>query len=142
MEKNVLKFKTPDIEVTVETGPFEPDGKKLLFMEKSLVKINNKPYYGNYGETPATEIKRVSVVMGKDSVAIPPGAYADLYNLNFTYRDKSGTERTGNALYFSSEGNRMYIYLLSRDNAGSYEVTWVIENKQYLRRVVDYGFTL
>ena len=79
--------------------------------------------------------------MGKDTVIIPPAAYGDLYNLNFTYRDKSGTERTANGVFFSKDNNRMYIYLLSRDATGSYEVTWVIENKKYLRRVVDYGFT-
>jgi hypothetical protein len=26
------------------------------------------------------------------------------------------------------------------DGAGAYEVTWVIQNKKYLRRIVDYGY--
>jgi len=30
--------------------------------------------------------------------------------------------------------------MLSMDDRGSYEVTWVIQDKQYIRRVVDFGF--
>lgn len=139
--KNQMTFKNDTLSVTVTIGPFDPKGRKLQLMEENLVKINGKPFYGGYGETPKTEIKSVVVVLKKDTVQIPPAAYADLFNLNFTYKDKSGTERTGNAVYFSADNKRFYIYLLSRDNTGSYEVTWVIENKVFVRRVLDYGFT-
>jgi len=30
--------------------------------------------------------------------------------------------------------------MLKREAGGSYEVTWVIQNGKYLRRVVDFGF--
>jgi hypothetical protein len=30
--------------------------------------------------------------------------------------------------------------MLNGEGNGRYEVTWVIENKHYLRRVVDWGF--
>jgi len=139
--ENHMNFKGEEIEVSVTIGPFEQKGRKIQLDEENVVKIAGKPYYGNYGNMPETEIKSVLVLAGKDTIQIPPAAYADLYNLNFTYKDKSGTERTANGVYFSKDQKRMYIYLLSRDNTGSYEVTWVIENKQYLRRVVDYGFT-
>lgn len=139
--QNAMSFKSDEIQVAVTLGPFDPKGRKMQLVEENLVKINGKPFYGSYGETPRTEIKSVIVTMGKDTVVIPPAAYADLYNMNFTYRDKSGTERTANAVYFSPDKKRIYIYLLSRDKTGSYEVTWVIENRQYLRRVLDYGFT-
>lgn len=139
--KNSMSFKADDVEVVVTIGPFEERGRKIQKVEDHVVKIGGKPFHGNYGEMPRTEIKSVLVLMGKDTITIPPAAYADLYNLNFTYRDKNGTERTANGVYFSKDGSRMYIYLLSRDDTGSYEVTWIIQNKQYLRRVVDYGFT-
>jgi len=139
--KNFMSFKGDNIEVTVTTGPFAENGRKIQRVEDDVVKIGGKPYYGDYGNLPRTEIKSVLVLMGKDTVVIPPLAYGDLYNLNFTYKDKSGTERTANGVFFSKDEKRMYIYLLSRDATGSYEVTWIIENKQYLRRVVDYGFT-
>jgi len=139
--RNFMSFKGDNIEVSVTTGPFEEKGRKIMRVEDDVVKIAGKPFYGDYGNLPRTEIKTVFVLIGKDTVVIPPAAYGDLYNLNFTYRDKSGTERTANGVFFSKDEKRMYIYLLCRDATGSYEVTWIIDNKQYLRRVVDYGFT-
>jgi hypothetical protein len=35
----------------------------------------------------------------------------------------------------------MYVYMLNRDDTGSYEITWVIQDRKYLRRVLDYGFS-
>lgn len=139
--KNQMSFKNDQVDVQVTVGPFEERGRKIQRIEDHVVKIAGKPYHGDYGNLPETEIKSVLVLVNKDTVVIPPQAYADLYNLNFTYKDKSGTERTANGVFFSKDEKRMYIYLLSRDQTGSYEVTWIIENKQYLRRVVDYGFT-
>lgn len=139
--KSLMSFKADNIEITVTTARFEPTGRKLTTIEDHLVKIDNKPFYGAYGETPVTAIKSITVRINKDTIVIPPAAYGDLYNLNFTYKDKAGTERTANGVYFSADGKRMYIYLLSRDETGSYEVTWIVEDKKYLRRVVDWGFT-
>ncbi len=139
--KNFMSFKGDNVEVSVTIGPFAENGRKIMRVEDDVVKIAGKPYFGDYGNLPRTEIKSVLVLIGKDTIVIPPLAYGDLYNLNFTYRDKSGTERTANGVFFSKDEKRMYIYLLIRDATGSYEVTWIIENKQYLRRVVDYGFT-
>lgn len=140
-DRKSISFRTDNLEVKVTTGPFDPNGKKLMMSEEYLVKINSKPFYGSYGQMPKTEIKEVLVLFGKDTVKIPPVAYNDLYDLNFTYRDKSGVERTGCGIFYSGDGKRIYIYLLSRDTQGSYEVTWVIDNGTYVRRVLDYGFT-
>ncbi len=79
-------------------------------------------------------------MIGKDTIDIPAAAYSDLYNLNLTYLDKSGTQRSANGIYRSKDGYRIYLYLFCKDNTGSYEVTWVLQDKKYLRRVVDYGF--
>jgi hypothetical protein len=136
-----MNFKSPEVEVAIVTSAFSAGNRKMLKSGEYLVKIDNKPFYGSYGQIPNTMISSVMVLVGKDTVAIPPAAYADLYNVNFTYRDKSNVERTANAVYFSADGKRMYIYLLSRDRNGSFEVTWVIEGKTYLRRVLDWGFT-
>lgn len=136
-----LFFHGKDIAVTLTVGPFDKKGKKLLVMEDHLVKINNKAYYGNYGDTPVTEIKRFEVIMEGDTVTIPAAAYADLFNVYFAFIDGSGKVRTSSGLYFSIDGKRLYIYLQNRDRTGSYEVTWIIDSKKYLRRVLDYGMT-
>ena len=104
-----------------------------------IVKIDNKPFYGNYGDMPANHIQSLIVLVDKDTVAIPPAAYTDLCNVNFTYRDKSGTERSNNGIYLSKDKRKIYVYLLNKDGQGGYEVTWVIQDKKFLRRVLDYG---
>jgi hypothetical protein len=112
----------------------------MYYDEKYLVKIDNKPFYGSFGKLPKTTIEKVVVIMNNDTIPVPPTAYADLYNPSFTYRDASGTQRTLNSVYLSNDKRKVYIYMLNKDEAGSYEVTWVIQDKKYLRRVVDYGF--
>jgi hypothetical protein len=107
--------------------------------KKYLTKIDKKAYYGNYGAVPRTQITAINVMVDKDTVAIPPTAYFDLYNPQFTYAEGSN-QKSYNGVYLSPDKRNIYIYMLSRDTNGSYEVTWVIQDKKYLRRVVDYGF--
>jgi len=112
-----------------------------MIQEKHLLRIDNHPYYGgNYGEIPKTTIESVTVVVDKDTVPIPPAAYSDLYDPKFSFSE-SGATRTRNAVYLSADKftHTFYIYMLNIQNGGS-EFTWVIQNKQYLRRVVDFGF--
>jgi hypothetical protein len=139
--EDYITFEGKDIKVIVTRGVFTAGKKKLNYYdEKYLVKIDNKPFYGSFGKLPKTTIDKVIVIMNNDTIPVPPAAYADLYNPSFTYRDASGTQRTLNSVYLSNDKRKVYIYLLNKDEAGSYEVTWVIQDKKYLRRVIDYGF--
>lgn len=136
-----ITFSGANIQVTIKAGTFEASKHKLQFYNKEhLVRIDGKPYYGNYGEMPKNTIANVSVIIDKDSVAIPPAAYADLYEPDFTYRDNTGTVKSYNKVLVSPDKKKVYVYMLARDPFGSYEVTWVIQDKKYLRRVVDFGF--
>ena len=136
-----ITFSGANIQVTVNAGTFDASKHKLQYYAKEhLVRIDGKPYYGNYGQVPRTTIANVTVIIDKDSVAIPPAAYADLYEPDFTYRDNTGTVKSYNKVLISPDKKKVYIYMLARDNLGSYEVTWVIQDKKYLRRVVDFGF--
>lgn len=136
---NFMTFENDDIKVTVKTGVFFPTKHKLMFSEKHLVKIDGKPYYGgNYGEQPHTTIESITVIIGKDTVPVPATAYFDLYDPKFSFNE-SGSTRTRNAVYISTDKHTYYIYMLNVDNGGS-EFTWIIRDKQYLRRVVDWSF--
>jgi hypothetical protein len=136
-----ITFSGANIQVTVNAGTFDASKHKLQYYAKEhLVRIDGKPYYGNYGQVPRTTIANVTVIIDKDSVAIPPAAYADLYEPDFTYRDNTGTVKSYNKVLISPDKKKVYIYMLARDTLGSYEVTWVIQDKKYLRRVVDFGF--
>lgn len=137
---NFISFANDNIQVTISGGKFSPYKHKLgYFEEKYLVKIDSKPFFGNYGKVPKTTIENVSVVIDNDSVSIPATAYSDLYNPIFTVRE-GGVQKSNNKVYLSADGHKMYIYMLKQESGGSYEVTWVIQDKKYLRRVVDFGF--
>lgn len=138
---NFITFSGANIQVTINSGTFDASKHKLQYYNKEhVVRIDGKPYYGKYGEVPQTTIANVIVIIDKDSVAIPPAAYADLYEPDFTYRDNTGTVKSYNKVLISPDKKKVYVYMLARDNLGSYEVTWVIQDKKYLRRVVDFGF--
>lgn len=134
-----ILFEGNGIKAKVKISVFDPAKHKLIFDEKFLVRIDRRPYYGNYGKVPKTFISDISLIIDHDTVLIPAMAYTDLCNLQFTYSDK-GVERTTDAIYKSKDGHRVYLYLFCKDNTGSYEVTWIIQDKKYMRRVLDYGF--
>jgi hypothetical protein len=139
---NFITFEKDNIKVEIKSSPFFPTQHRMDYAEegsKYLVKIDKKAYYGGYGSVPKTEIASITVIMDKDTVAIPATAYFDLYNPSLTYSE-GGNQKSYNGVYLSPDKRKMYIYMLSRDNTGNYEVTWIIQDKQYLRRVVDFGF--
>src|SRR5882724_6349903 len=134
-----MKWEGEDIQVTFRTGVFFQTKHKLNYNEKHLAKIDGRPYYGgNYGEMPKGTIEAITVVVGKDTVAIPPAAYSDLYDPKFSF-NQSGATRTRNGVFISNDKHTFYIYMLNIETGGS-EYTWVIRDKQFLRRVVDFGF--
>ncbi len=135
--KDSIVFEGGGIKAEVKTAPFDPAKHKLNYDEKYLERIDRRPYYGDYGKVPKTEISNVMLIIRGDTIAIPRAAYSDLFNLNFTYLDK-GVERTTDAVYISKVGQRVYLYLYSRNRSGSYEVTWIIQDRRYLRRILDY----
>lgn len=134
-----MTFEGDGIKATITTMPFDPSKHKFIYDEKYVTKIDKKTYHGGYGSMPFKYISNISMTIDGDSVYIPAVAYADLYNTNFTYSDK-GVQRSRNGIYRSKDGHRVYLYIFSKDNAGSYEVTWIIQDKTYFRRVLDYDF--
>jgi hypothetical protein len=136
---NFMIFQSDNIQVTIRTGIFTPAKHKLMMNDQHLLRIDGKPYYGgNYGETPHTTIESLTVLVGKDTVPIPLTAYSDLYEPRFSYNE-GGATRTRNGVFLSNDKHTFYIYMFSIDNGGV-EYTFVIRDKQYLRRVVDFGF--
>ncbi|WEK35975.1 MAG: hypothetical protein P0Y53_00555 [Candidatus Pseudobacter hemicellulosilyticus] len=137
---NFITFEYDSFSVTIKGGVFRPSEHKLqYFDEKYLVKIDNKPFYGSYGSVPQSNIASVTVLIGKDTIAIPQTAIFDLYSPEFTYSGANGSTRTNNGVYLSPDKRTLYIYMLNHETIGKYEVTWIIQDKKYLRRVVDSG---
>jgi len=138
--RNFMKFEGNNIQVMVKAGTFDKLKHKLTYYEeKHLVRIDNKPYYGSFGKVPFTTIESLTVIIDKDTVAIPPVALIDLYNPSYAFTDNAGVAKSFNKVFLSPDKRKIYIYMLNREASGSYEVTWVIQDKKYLRRVVDFG---
>ncbi|CAN5147540.1 hypothetical protein BH09BAC2_BH09BAC2_16910 [soil metagenome] len=136
----VFKLQGGDsIKAAITTTPFVAGKHKMEYDEKWLTKIDRKTYYGGYPDVPKTFISSVTMVVGKDTIAIPPVAYFDLYNLNFTYMDKAGVQRSRSGIFSSKDGKRLYLYLFCKDKTGNYEVTYIIQDKKFVRRVLDFG---
>ncbi len=135
-----ITFEDEGIKATIYISGFDPTKHKLDYDEKTLTRIDRKTYYGAYGAIPESGIKKIEMIVDGDTVIIPPIAYADVYNPKLYYTDKGGVERSANAVYKSKDGHRVYLYLFTKDATGSYEVTWVIQDKKYLRRILNYGF--
>ncbi len=140
MSSNFISFANNNIQVTIKGGVFDPSKHKLgYYDEKYLVKIDNKPYFGDYGKVPNTTIENVTVVIDRDTIPFPATAFSDLYNPIFSVVE-GGVKKSNNKVYLSADGHKVYVYMLKQESGGSYEVTWVIQDKKYLRRVVDFGF--
>jgi hypothetical protein len=143
--KDSIAFEGNGIRVKIRAGIFEPSKHKLGYYtnsennKKYLTKIDGHPFYGDYGKMPKTTIETVTVLFGEDTVAIPKEAYADLFNPIFSYTE-NGVEKYINNVYLSADGRKVYVYMLKREEGGSYEVTWVIQNGKFDRRIVDFGF--
>lgn len=137
---NSITFSKDNIQVKITAAPFDATKHKLAYFEnKHLVKIDNKGYFGDYGKIPKTRIESVTVIIDKDTVALPAVAFSDLYNPIFSYIE-NGVQKSHNTVYLSNDGRKVYVYMLKRETGGSYEATWIIQDKKYLKRVVDFGF--
>lgn len=136
---NLIAFEGNGIHVSIQALPFNPDKHKLNYFEKHLVKIDGKPYYGNYGKVPVTQLQSLTVLVNGDTIPVPAVALADFYDPSFSFKDNSGVQRSQNRVYLSADDHTIYIYLLNRNNGGT-EATWIIRDKKYLQRVLDFGF--
>jgi hypothetical protein len=136
-----ITFEGNNMKIVITSGTFDASKHKLTYYydKKYLVKIDGKPYYGDYGTVPTTTISSVILILNnKDTVALPPAAYADLYHPEFTYSE-GGTIKTHDAVYLSADKHRVYIYMVNNEAIGKYEVTWILQDNKYVGRVIDSG---
>ena len=130
-----------NIRIVIKAGAFDKSKHKiLLYDEKYVTKIDNKPYYGTIGKMPATTIKYIMITVGRDTINIPATAYNDLYDPKFCRPGAEAKTKCNLGVYFSKDNHHMYVYMLNGDGRDGYEVTWIIQDKQYIRRVVDWDF--
>lgn len=138
---NYVLFTDRNVQIKITAVRFDKNKHKLLLYDegKYVIKIDNKPYWGIDGKTPLKEIQSIVVVIGRDTVVIPAAAYNDLFEPKFC-NTLNGKTKCNAAVYLSPDQKRIYIYMLNSDGKNGYEVTWILQDKKYLKRVIDYGF--
>lgn len=140
LSRDSLVIAGDGIYAKVSLASFNPKGHKIQYddeAEKIPIRIDRKTYYGDYGKMPVTSVQSIILTINGDTVHIPQEAYSDLMNMKFSYLN-SGAERTNDGIFISKDHKRIYLYLFSKGNTSSYEVTFIIQDKSYLKRVLDY----
>lgn len=134
-----LVIKAEGLYTKIKLRPFDPKEHKIIYDldEKTPIKIDRRTYYGDYGKMPLTSVATILLIHGGDTLSLPETAYSDLKNMRFSYLN-GGVQRTNSAVYLSKDGKRLYLYLFSKEPRSAYEVTFIFQDKKYLRRVLDY----
>ena len=134
-----VQFSKDNLQVKIISGKFDQSKHKIQYYDNYVARIDNKAFYGINGVMPKKTIESIVAIFGRDTINIPAVAFSDLYEPLFC-GPNNGEIKCNCAAYISNDKRRIYIYMLSSSGKGGYEVTWVLQDKQYLRRVIDYGF--
>ncbi len=135
-----ISFLKDTMLITITTTDFDSIGHKFQYYDdKYLIKIDNKGFWGSGTKKPEKKIESVTAILNKDTICIPAIAFVDLYEPALSYEEE-GKLKSYCRVYQSLDKQNLYIYMLNGEGKNRYEVTWIIQNKQYLRRVVDLGY--
>ena len=79
---------------------------------------------------------------GKYLVEIPKRIFSDINGAQFCQQNsrKNNPISSEYKVFRSKDKRRGYVYMLNGDGTSKYEVTWVIQNSEYLTRVIDCCF--
>lgn len=84
-------------------------------------------------------LKQVFYIHYKAGFALPDSAIIDIANpiLCTEYSKKGKPIASCCKVFQSNDKRRVYIYLIFEQFGKKHEVTWIIQNNKYLRRVID-----
>ena len=141
LNNDAIIFSNDTVVVRITTGTFDPTKHKVTwYADKYAVKLDNHAFWGTENTVPKHTITSIVAIVEADTVVIPAEAFADLYEPHLYYTDSKGSGKTYCNVYRSADRRKYYIYMLNGEGTGRYEVTWIIQDKHYLRRVVDWVF--
>ncbi len=109
--RDSLVIEGEGIYAKVRLEPFDSKSHKIVYDddEKTPIKIDRRPYYGDYGTMPRTSIASIIVVIDGDTAAIPPTAYSDLKNMQFKYFDKARSSQP--TLFLCQKTGKMFTFI-------------------------------
>lgn len=146
----VINFHLKDAYIHVYVSAFDTVGHPLTYSnrrQKVLTKIDGQPFWGTNGELPARKVRDVFFVLHSHLlVDFPPEAFTGIYEPPLCTWDynpvgkivhREALASPNLRLFHSTTTNHHYLYLLNGEGENRYEVTWIVEDGRYLRRVVD-----
>ncbi len=131
------------ISVFIGSTTFFPQMHKLEFNKewKFLYRIDQKPYWGIEGRVPKRKIAGVIVYFEYGYLKLPAGEFRDLFEPNLCRRTSLfGRLVCRSEAFMSEDGRRIYIYMRNGTIPSLYEVTWIIEDGEYIGRGVDFAY--
>ena len=119
------------LEVCTDSSAFFHKGN--LYASEIIVHISSE----NINST--SRIKEVNFFHYKYGITLPDSAISGLYQPKFCSElQNSKSAVSSNCRVFRSEDKRrVYIYMLNGDGNASYEVTWIIKDSKYFKRIID-----
>jgi hypothetical protein len=141
-----------NLHVSIESKPFVVTENKITYIDSAkgwVNEINDLPVWGAEGEIPKNQITEVKFWFHIHwPQELPASAFAGLYEPNFCSEEYHSSGKGKQAkpekqfckVYQSEDKKRVYIYMKNSSGFDGYEVTWVIENGEYLMRVIDSTF--
>ncbi len=142
-----LFLRSGTTKVELYAMPFDTNNTKAFTVVNNaayknyLLLIRDHPFWGTDGAFPRKKLKAIKTEFAKTQLVLPDSAFDDLYEPNFCFLKAKQTKAYClTEAFYSKDRKRIYVYMLNGDGAGGYEVTFIIENKRYIGRVVDYGF--
>ncbi len=132
-----------DLKIHIVRGPFNQALHRLSYYGPFgyVYKIDGRFFWGFDGRVPNQKLYAVYVYFGQERLELPQSAFRDIYEPNFcTPRRLFRSEQCHTRAFLSEDGNRIYIYMLNSKIPSLYEVSWIINDKRYIGRVVDYAY--
>ncbi len=133
-------FFGPMLYIQIRISNFDSTGHTLKYNKDQLKFIDNQTFWGTSGELPKRRIRLCEFTshIHKPN-AIPYVAYNDLFEPELCTHTNSKKMKflTKCRVFQSADNKRVYIYMLNGEGTSEYEVTFIIENTQYLMRVID-----
>ena len=133
-----ISFQLDSLMVHISAEVFQRAKHRLGYKEGYLQTIDGKPYFGSDGGVLKLST-RLNVKNGRAQIKIPVTAVEDLYEPNYCYINERSTQ-CHTRTYCSIDNRRIYIYMNNSDGTGAYEVAWILKNRVYAGRMIDYGF--
>lgn len=113
---------------------------KFAYFEKgSIYSLDVLVHIFLTGTAPQNRIEKIDLLFYKTPLTLPESALKGIYSprscTQFTGKNKPVSADC--KAFQSADKQRVYIYMVNGEGKDRYEVTWVVQGRKYLRRIVD-----